>query len=202
MRRRAFGGSGPGWLTSWVTRIIALVIAVVVILAFVGPWRHSIRNRASRYYHDVVNVVHPTYKPVHPDTATATSFAPGHPPTFAIDGASNTSWLTGGRGTGQGQKLVIQLGNPTNIDKIGFLVGDQDNPAAFLTQGRPATVQLNFTGTHPYTKKLTLSDSPNFQSYTISAKNAVRLTITIESVQPSPPGTHAAVAEVELFKKS
>jgi hypothetical protein len=201
-RRRAFGGSGPGWLTSWVTKVILAVIVVVVILTFVGPWHHSIRHRINRYYHNVVNVVHPTYNPVHPDAATATSFTRGHPASFAIDGALNTSWWTGGRGTGQGQRLVIRIGNPTNVDKIGFLNGDQDNPAAFLTQGRPEKVLLSFAGSHPYTKTLTLKDSPTFQSYTISAKDATTLIITIESVQPGPRGTHAALSEVELFKKS
>jgi hypothetical protein len=202
VRRRAFGGSGPGWLTSWVTRVIVLVIALFVILTFVGPWRHSLHHRLSRYYHDVVNVVHPTYNPVHPDTAIATSFTRGHPPSFAIDGASNTSWWTGGRGTGQGQRLVIRLGTTTNVDKIGFLLGDQDTPAAFDSQGRPASIRLNFNGSHPYAKTLTLKDSPSFQSYTISAKGASQLIITIESVQATPPGTHAAIAEVEFFKKS
>jgi hypothetical protein len=201
-RRRAFGGSGPGWLTSWVTRIIALAVVVILVLTFVGPWHHAFRHRVNRYYHDVVNVVHPTYHPVHPSSATATSFTPGHPPEFAIDGASNTSWWTGGRGTGQGQKLVILIGTGTNVDKIGFLLGDQDTPAAFLSQGRPATVRLDFTGTHPYTKTLNLNDSPTFQSYTLNARDASRLIITIESVASSPPGTHAAITEVELFKKS
>ena len=202
VRRRAFGGSAPGWLTSWVTRVIVLVIALFVILNFVGPWRHSLRHRVSRYYHDVVNVVHPTYNPVHPDSAAATSFTRGHPAAFAIDDAQNTSWWTGGRGTGQGQRLLIRLGTTTNVDKIGFLLGDQDSAAAFVTQGRPASVRLNFNGPHPYAKTLTLKDSPSFQSYTISAKDASEMLITIESVQPTPPGTHAAIAEVELFKKS
>jgi hypothetical protein len=201
-RRRAFGGSGPGWLTSWVTRIIALAVIVILILTFVGPWHHSFRHRVNRYYHDAVNVVHPTYNPVHPASASATSFTRGHPPAFAIDGASNTSWWTGGRGTGQGQKLVIQLGTPTNVDKIGFLLGDQDSSAAFLSQGRPSTVRLDFTGSHPYTKTITLNDSPTFQTHTLSAKDSGQLIITIESVASSPPGTHAAITEVELFKKS
>lgn len=202
VRRRAFGGSGPGWLTSWVTKVVVAVVAVLVVLTFVGPWHHSIRHRINRYYHNVVNVVHPTYNPVHPDRATATSFTRGHPPSFTIDGAANTSWWTGGRGSGQGQRLAIALGTATNVDKIGFLLGDQDNPAAFLTQGRPAEVELSFTGSHPYTKKLSLKDSPNFQTYTLNARSATVLTITIEAVQGVPPGTHTAIAEIELFKKS
>jgi hypothetical protein len=205
LRRRAFGGSGPGWLTSWVTRVLLLAVAVFVILSLIGPWHHTIRHRINTWYHDVVNVVHPTYNPVHPDSAVATSSAPGHPAALAIDGISTTSWWTGGRGIGVGQSLVLGLGNPTNVDKIGFLIGDQDSNGQFLAQGRPSQVLLRFLGAHPYSRSLTLKDSPQFQSYTISAKDAARLIITIETAetaQPAPRGTHVAMAEVELFKKS
>jgi hypothetical protein len=200
VRRRAFGGSGPGWLTSWVTRIIALAIVVFIILTFFGPWQHTLKHRISRYYHDVVNVVHPTYNPVHALSAVATSSFPGHPASNAIDGDSNTSWWTGGRGTGVGQRLVIRFGSATNVDKIGFLNGYQDNPGSFLTVGRPASVRLQFLGKHPYTKTLNLKDSQSFQSYTIKAKAATEVFITILSVNSSAQSPHAAIAEVEFFK--
>jgi hypothetical protein len=199
-RRRAFGGAGPGWLTSWVTRIIILVVVVLIILTFVGPWNHSIRHRISRYYHNVVNVVHPSYNPVHPVSATGTSAARGHAPGLAIDGAVNTSWQSGERGSAVGQSIAIKFESTTNVDKIGFLNGDQDNPAAFLTVGRPASVRLTFPGTHPYTKTLTLKDSPNFQSYTIKAKGATEVIITVLSVNAAPQTPHVAIAEVEFFK--
>jgi hypothetical protein len=202
VRRRMVGGSGPGWLTSWVTRIIVLAILVVVVLAFVGPWRHTIHNRASRYYHDVINVVHPSYNPVHPVSARATSSAPGHPAAFAIDGASNTSWQTGGKTTGKGQALVISLAGPTNIDKVGFLNGDSDSQGAYLTELRPTVVHMYFGGAHPYEKNFTLKDSASFQSFTLKAKSATSIILTIESVYPSVQGKHTALAEVELFKKS
>jgi hypothetical protein len=202
-RRRAFGGAGPGWLTSWITKAILIVVVVVVILTLVGPWHHSLRNRVNRYYHDVRGFIHPTYNPVHAETVRATSSAPGHPAENATDGDRLTSWFTGGKGTGQGQELKIHLGNSTNIDKVGFLIGDQDSATTFLTEGRPETVLLTFTGTrHPYTKRHKFTDSPNFQSFTVHAKGATDLTITIEEVVPTPPGTHAAIAEVELFKES
>jgi hypothetical protein len=200
VRRRAIGGAGPGWLTSWVTRIIILVVVVLIILTFVGPWNHGIRHRISRYYHNVVNVVHPTYNPVHPVSATGTSFVRGHPPGLAIDGAVNTSWQSGERGSAVGQAIGIKFESSTNVDKIGFLNGDQDSPAAFLTVGRPASVRLSFLGTHPYTKTLNLKDSPNFQSYTIKAKGATEVIITVLSVNAAPQTPHVAIAEVEFFK--
>jgi hypothetical protein len=202
MRRRAFGGAGPGWVTSWVTKLLAVAIIVFVVLCFVGPWKNTIRHHLSRYYHDVVNVVHTTYNPVHPLSAIATSAAPGHPPSLTIDGGTNTSWQTGTRGSAKGQKLVIKLAAATNIDKIGFLNGDSDSPGSFLTEPRLAVIQMAFGGTHPYTKTVTLKDEATFQSFTVKAKSATSLTITIESTYPSAQGTHAALAEVELFKKS
>jgi hypothetical protein len=201
-RRRIIGGAGPGWLTSWITKLVVVVVIVVVVLAFVGPWQHSIKHHASRYYHDVANVVHTTYNPVHPLSAAATSAASGHPAEFAIDGGTNTSWQTATRGSAKGQKLVIKLAGATNIDKIGFLNGDSDSPGSFLTQPRLAVIQLAFGGTHPYSKTVTLKDESTFQSVTVKAKSATALTITIESTYPSAQGTHAALAEVELFQKS
>jgi hypothetical protein len=201
-RRRAIGGSGRGWLTSWITKLILVVVIVAVVLAFVGPWQHSIKHHVSRYYHDVINVVHTTYNPVHPLSAAATSAASGHPAQLAIDGGTNTSWQTGTRGSAKGQKLVIKLASATSVDKIGFLNGDSDSPGSFLTEPRLAEIQIAFGGTHPYSQTVTLKDESTFQSFTVKAKSATSLTITIESTYPSAQGTHAALAEVELFKKS
>jgi hypothetical protein len=201
-RRRAIGGSGPGWLTSWFTRILVLVIILLVIAAFVGPWRHSIRHALSRGDHDVHNAVHETFNPVHPISATATSSAPGHGPGLAIDGGSNTSWQTGAAGDGVGQSLKIRLATTTNVDKIGFLIGDTDTPQAYVTEPRPESIRVTFNGVHPYTKDITLKDTPSFQTTTVKAKDAASLTITIDSVYPSSQGTHAAITEVELFKES
>jgi hypothetical protein len=201
-RRRAIGGAGPGWLTSWVTRIIVLAIVVVVILTFVGPWSHSLKHRFSRWYHDVKNVVSTSYTPIHPLSAGATSSAPGHGAALAIDGASNTSWQTGARGNGTGQTLGINLAAATNVDKIGFLIGDTDTPQAYVTEPRPELVRVTFAGPHPYTKDITLKDVGTFQTFTVKAKDATSLRITIDAVYPSAQGTHAAITEVELFKKS
>jgi hypothetical protein len=202
-RRRAFGGSGPGWLTSWITKLIVAAIAVFVVLTFIGPWHHSLRHSLSRGYHNAVNLVHPTYNPIHSfASATATSSQLAHPPSFAIDGVSNTSWISAGRRTGQGQSLIIRLSGATNVDKIGFLSGDQDTSGSFETQGRPAAITLRFLGSTPYTKELTLKDTASFQSYTVKAKSAVELIITVRSVYSSSGAAQAAIAEVELWKKS
>jgi hypothetical protein len=201
LRRRAFGGAGGGWISGVGTKVLAVAVVALIVLTFVGPYRHPIRHRLSTWYHDVFT----SYNPIHPDMAltTATSAAPGHPASFAVDGHGNTSWVSEGRNSGVGQSLTIGLGTQTNVDKIGFLNGQQDNANTFLTQARAAEVRLTFLGgTQRYVTTLTLDDTPNFQSHTVKAKNATRLVVTILSVYQSTPGTHVAIAEVEFWKKS
>jgi hypothetical protein len=225
-RRRAIGGSGPGWLTSGFLKVLGIAIVLGVLLTIVGPWRDNLRHDVSHDYHRIFNDVHPKYNPVHPFAATATSAARLHPAANAIDGAVNTSWQTNtasrpktaskpktaARTTpttkptaatnGVGQSLSIRLATASNLDEIGFLNGDQDTPSAYLTEPRPEKVHLTAAGAHPYSKDLTLKDTASFQTFTIKAKDATSLTITIDSVYPSDQGKNAAIAEVELFVKA
>jgi ribosomal protein L40E len=197
-RRRMFGGAGPGWLTSWITKVVAVAVIVFVVLCFFGPWKSTIRRHLASDYHTVANVVHPSYDPVRAVGATATSQAPGHPAIYAVDGASNTSWWTNGNGVGQ--KLTIQLGAPTQIDKLGFIIGDTDTPSSFDQQARPLLVLLDFNGgSKPYSKTEVMSDSPNFQSFTVSSPAVTSITLTIESVAGGQANSNTALAEVELF---
>jgi len=200
-RRRAVGGSGPGWLTSWVTRVLTLAIAAVVVLSFVGPWHTSLHSRESRYYHDIANAIHPTYNPVHPVSATASSSAAGHPASNLIDGAINTSWQSDGTSTSQ--TITLQLPAPSDIAKIGFLNGDQDLPQDFVTEPRPQQLSIVFNGPKPMSKTITLSDTPNFQSFSISTKSTTSITISILSVYPATGnGKNVSIAEIELFTQS
>ena len=199
-RRRAIGGAGPGWLTSWVTRIIALAIIVFVVLTFVGPAKKPIRHRLSTWYHDVANVIHPTYNQIHPITASASTSAPGHPPALLIDGVSNTSWESNGKGAGQ--VVIIRLAKAADIDKIGFLIGDTDSPQAYLTEPRPDQIRVSFNGTKPYQKTITLKDTGAFQTFGVSAKETTAFSVTILSVYPSGQGHDVSITEVEIFSKS
>jgi ribosomal protein L40E len=197
-RRRLFGGAGPGLLQSWVTRIIVVAVIILAILTFFGPYKHTLQNRFSSWYHTVANVIHPSYDPVRAVGATASSAEPAHPAIFAVDGAANTSWWT--KGNGVGQSLTIQIGRPTDIDKIGFIIGDTDTPAAFDLEARPLLVSLTFNGSgKPYQKSEVLNDTPAFQSFTVSATDVTSITLTIESVAGGQANSDTALAEVELF---
>jgi len=151
-------------------------------------------------------------------TLSKLGFRQGLPATaaFAIDGVTNTSWATDKGVNGVGQSLVIRVSPTTNIDKIGFLNGNQDAQGSYLTQPRPATLRVTFSQLEKHktasgaevtetvldTKNISLKDSASFQSFTTSAKNVAAITVTIESVYTSSTGHNASLAEVELFKKS
>lgn len=200
MRRRAFGGHG-GWVSSWATRIVALAVVVFVVLSFLGPWHNSLKSHESRYYHDVIGFVHPTYNPYFAHDAVASSQAPGHPAMYLIDGEHNTSWQSNGKTTGQ--SIVVHFTGTADIAKVGFDIGDQDTPQSFQTEPRPALVKLEFTGAHPVTRTLLLRDITGFQTYTVDTKASTGLKIMIEKVYPATGnGQNVSIAQLEFFTKS
>jgi hypothetical protein len=181
--------------------LVALAVVVFVVLAVAGPGKKHIRHDLSAWYHDVANVVHTTYNPVHPTSARATSAATGHPASNLIDDLSNTSWQA--KDAGVGQLVIIGLAGPTNLNKIGFLIGDTDTPQAYVTEPRPHVIYVVFNGTKPYAKTITLKDTDSFQTFTVDALKATALSIKIESVYPSDgPGKNVSITEVELYTKS
>jgi hypothetical protein len=200
-RRRLIGGHGGGAIWYWFKRIAIVAVVVVVILTFVGPvskhWKHWWSSR----YHSVVSTVHPTFTPIHPAGATASSSLPGHPPSNLIDEGSNTSWIANNRGAGQ--VVVLRFASLENVGKIGFLSGAQDQgTTSYVTFPRPKAVSIRFDGTST-TENITLKDTPSFQTYTTKAKNATGMTITVDSVYPATNTSNQGVAitEIELFSK-
>jgi hypothetical protein len=201
---RAIRSGGKGWLSSSVMRIVALALVVGAVLYAVGPLRHPVDSTVDT----VVEWIHPTYVRVYPVSASATSSAPGHPPKLAIDNVSNTSWQTGSQGDGAGDVLRLNLAPPADIDKIGFLSGDSDDlPGSFLTEPRPRAVLVELVTTRPggtssviTTKVLALTNSPNFQTYTVPGQAVSAVVLKILTVWPSK-GSNAAIAEVEPFTK-
>jgi hypothetical protein len=206
-RRRLVGGrSQRGLLTTWATRVLALAVIAFVVLLNVGPYKSTIRHRFAQWYRDVAGEVHPTYTPVHPIAALASASAPGHPPAYAIDGATNTCWQAAGANDGVGQSITLQLASPTSLAKVGFLDGDQDSASSFLSEPRARVLRLTFVasakGVPAPVRDVTLHDLPAFQTFTVNAKDVTKLTITIESVYPSAQGHNTSMAEIELFEKS
>jgi hypothetical protein len=222
-RRRLVGGSGPGLVWSVVRLLLVIAVVVVVIVALVS---HPFRHRISTYYHDILNDVHPRYAAIHPpqQLARATSQQIGFPPSATIDGAVNSHWATGSANDGKGATLILRMGSPTNIDKIGFLNGNQDGApsntqSTFATEPAVKDIRVVFAEIVPVknalgqtvntvetkVKNYTLKDNINFQTFNESYKGVTLFELTILSVYPSTavhPGHNASLAEVEFFKKS
>jgi hypothetical protein len=214
-RRRLVGGSGPGIIWGILRIVLVIAVIVVVILALTS---HGFRHRVNRYYHDVVGVVHPSYTPVHPSSASANSEQVGFPPSATIDGAINSHWATAPVNNGIGATLTLRMATPTDIDKFGILNGNQDSSTSFLTEPVPKDVRVVFAEIVPEknaegrtvnkvetaVKNYTLKDVPNFQTFTESYKGVSVFELTILSVYPPSNGNgrNASIAEVEFFKKS
>ncbi|HZT67008.1 MAG TPA: hypothetical protein VFA11_14565 [Acidimicrobiales bacterium] len=198
LRRQLIGGTSGGWASSIAVRVMMLGAVAVMALSFIGPYARPIRSHVSSWYTTVRQSVHPTYAPVEPVGATATSALPGHAPLAAIDGESNTYWAAASP-TAVGQGLTISFAKPERIDRIGFLLGAQDQPQNYLTQPRPQVVHLAFSdGT---SEDLTLVDQSAFQAFAVKARKASAVHLTVESTFDSPFGHNVAITEVEFFSK-
>jgi hypothetical protein len=172
--------------------------AVVIVLALVGPFSSTVRNHVTAYVSDVRKFLRPNYTPVVPVSAMATSSAPGHPPSMAIDNVVNTSWETGPAKDGIGQSITIGFAGTQRIDKVGFISGDQSTPKSFRTEPRPHQVTLTWSNGH--SKKVSLQDVSSFQVFSAHELHVRWVKVTIDSVYPSASGTDCAIAEIEFFK--
>lgn len=200
LRRGLVGGEGGGWLTSGVAKVLGGAIVVLAILSLVGPFAPGIQSQIKQWKKDISQAVNPTYNPVHPVVATATSEAPGHPASLAIDGLDNTYWATGPSGSGVGQTLTVAFAQPVNIDRVGLLIGASGTPQAYLGQPRPQLVHLAFSdGT---SKDVSLKDSGAFQAFAVKAHNVTIMQLTISAIYASPLGQNCAITEVELFSRA
>ncbi|HEY1832095.1 MAG TPA: hypothetical protein VGG38_17810 [Acidimicrobiales bacterium] len=196
------GVARPGWLTSWITRILAVIVVLFLIALFVGPFKKSLRGDLTNWTHNVGAFVHPTYNPVHPIGAVASSAAPDHAAALAIDGESNTSWETNSGASCVGQTLTMKLAQRENIAKMGFLNGDQDNSNSYLTDARLELVHVAFNGSPTTSEDLNLADTSSFQSFGAKSIKTTSIVLTITSIYPSAVGHTCALAEVEFFTKS
>lgn len=204
-RRRLVGGHGGGLLASIVRTVVLLAVVALVVLSLVGPYSHTLKHRYSVWYHDIVGKVHPTYVPVHPVGAVASSSVDGFPASNLIDGASNTSWRS--EPPGVGQQVTLSLATPVQIAELGILSGDQDQgSSSYVTTARPERLSVSYLyqGRVVATQIIALSDSASFQTFKAhdpAPANQVRL--VVESLYPPVasgwPGV--SMTQVELFSE-
>jgi ribosomal protein L40E len=205
LRRRLIGGVGGGIIAAVLKVIVVLAILAVVVLSFVGPVHKHLRHDESDWYHNVVNIVHPSYSQFHPLSAEASSSLSGFPASNLINNANNTAWQS--KEPGVGQNIILRFSSPENVAKIGFVSGDQVNGStSYVTTARPEEIVITFHGSKGHsdtTKTLTLKDSTNFQTYTVSSKDSDGISIEIRSVYKASTTNDqgVSISQIELWTK-
>jgi hypothetical protein len=199
-QRQAYGMHPGRDKVRRIFKALMIIAVVVLMIALLTPWGGGLRRRLTSAKDSIKAAIIPTYEPIHPTSAQASSALPDHPATLAIDGTSNMAWEPSAPGDGVGQQLVLTFDHQQNIDRIGFLSGVSDKQDEFLAQPRPRQLHLVFSnGT---SKDITLKDTPTFQQFSIKAHAVVSVQITVVSVNTSFNGGHTmGIAEVELFRR-
>lgn len=192
---------GPPNVMGAFWRIVRLALGLIIVLAvlafaLVPSFRTGVINRV----HDTINPLRvqlfPHYDPIHPTGASASTSIPGHLPTLAIDGFSNTYWAASPRDAAP--YLKISFASPVDLFDIGITPGAAGSTPAdgYLTQPRPQTVHLVFSdGT---TQNVSVADLQKAQFFSINAKQVTFVEIHILSVWPVAGASHSAVAIAEV----
>jgi hypothetical protein len=202
MRR---GGSAPGGgLRSrlpQMRRAAAIVAAVGLAVGFAGPWRGTVKKKASGVRQALV----PHFEEVTPFSVKATSQLPDHRAELAFDRITNDYWA--GQRTDGRDMLTVTFDPPIRLGKVGFVVGALTKPELFTAQPRPQKVLFRFFDKSnkkaPEDVKKDLEDVGEFRYYNVDVKKVSRLEIEILTVKPSlQGGVNTAIAEIAFFKRT
>ncbi len=184
-------------------RLAVLALIAIGLLAFllVPPFHNLVVDRATSAFTTVRKIVHPNYDPVHPVSATASSFIAGHPPSLAMDTFTNTYWAAIAKDPAP--VLVLHFSGPVDLAEIGFTSGASGTAPAdqFLNQPRPRLVHLVFSDAT--TADIPLKDDTKAAFYAINAKQVKFVEIHILSTY-APAGaspSSVAITEVEFKTK-
>ena len=200
--RRTAGGAQrvPLVSPSRLKGLVAIAVAALVVLSLVGPFHRPLQSAYHRVTSAFSSRLHPTLVPVIPAAASASSYVAGHPPSSAIDLLTDTYWATApAKNNGVGQTLTVYFAGPQTIDQINMLIGDTAAPQDFLTEPRPAVVDIAFSdGVRLH---LDLVDETKFQDFPVHATHVTQVTLTIVSVYPSLDnvGHSCSLAEMDFF---
>jgi len=176
-------------------RLVPLLMVASLAGIGLGPARSWITVRIFGLAHQTQSTLTQRYVDVVPVSAIASSSAPGHAGSLAIDGIEQTYWLTGGGGTGA--TLTVRFAEPENISAVGILSGEPG--ASYRSQARPETIVLVASGRPPVT--LSFDDTPSFQSHLVSLRHVRSVTALIRQVYPGQQGQAAALRELEFFAR-
>lgn len=121
------------------------------------------------------------------------------PPSYAIDGRTDTSWQEGVEGLGEGESITLWFDGPTSVSVLRIFPGYTMDEAAYRLNGRPCELRFAFSTGESCT--IVLADS--FGGKDLALSRAVTTTyvkITILSVYDSESRwKDTAISEVIAF---
>jgi hypothetical protein len=145
----------------------------------------------------------PTFNPVNPTGAEASSQLPDHPAAHAIDTGSNTFWAEGAEGEGTGQSITVQFAEPFKVGKVGIFPGRSGEE--FLAQPRPKDIHLELldgAGASLGAQDATLNDTADLQLIDVSGDGVSAIRIEIRSVHAGQSGQEASITDLQFFTSS
>lgn len=183
------------WFTVMKTVAIA-GFALGLVGISISPLRGDVTGWIGDRVQQVKRVIAPEFDPVNALGARATSVVDGHPASHAVDLLNNTWWAEGEEGPGVGAQLFVDLGEPVDIAKVGFLNGAAEDDE-FLAQPRAREVHLVFS--NGVTLDVTLADDREFQVFDVEgAEGVTSVEVQILSVYPGQEGEELSLTEIEL----
>ncbi|WP_426636502.1 NADase-type glycan-binding domain-containing protein [Planosporangium sp. 12N6] len=188
-RRRRWGPLGR--LLTWLL-VLALVAGLGYAAVVVGRRAtDAVRDRLAKP------------EPVHPVSTRASSEAPGHPATSAVDGLSNRYWAPAATGPATGENVEFTFAAPIRLLDLIVHAGAAPEQEVFLSQARPARLELTVwtSGGQQAHTTLQLADRPGAQQFRWAVSDVVGVRLTIAAAYGDAPGRRVAVGEVEFFKR-
>jgi hypothetical protein len=180
-----------------LSRFAPLLAVLGLIGVGLGPARTWLTVHAFGLEHRAQGQLSQHYTNVVPVSSSASSSAPGHPASLAIDGVQQTYWLTGG-GTGAGATLTVRFASPQRIDRVGLLSGEPGGD--YRRQARPRAIEFFTGGPSPIT--LSFDDTLSFQNRPVSLRGVTKITVVIKNMYPGQDGQAVALRELEFFAKA
>lgn len=175
-------------------RTVIVILGILSLLGVsVSPLRAKIEKPIQSWISGLRQHATVTYVNLSPVSAIASSAAPGHPASLAIDGPASTYWLTGGD-SGVGASITIRFAGPVSITKIGILSGEPGG--SYFTQGRPENVTV--TGSAGRPEFITFTDQSGFETQTVALHDVTSVTLTITSEYDGQQGQSVAIRELQF----
>lgn len=188
-RRRRWGLLGR--LLTW--------LLVLALLAGLGYGAVVLGRKATDAVRD--RIAKP--QPVHPVSVQASSSARGHPAASVADGLSNRYWAPATTGAATGEYVELTFPAPFRLLDLIVHAGAATEQEVFLTQARPAQLELTAwtQDGRQLRRTLRLADRPGEQKFHWVVGDVVRVRLTIGADYGAARGRRVALGEVEFFKR-